>query len=94
MNKKLASVGSTYTPMYAKKMYETMLPQLQKMAKVEVTKHLKHRPTVGRTVTGDAATKKVPLLNFLVHVPGKGVKLLEIHDCSEHMEAGGTKDAM
>ena len=94
MNKKLASVGGTYTPMYPRKMYEKMLSALKKMAKVEVAKHLKHRPSVGRTVTGDAATKKVPLLNFLAHVPGKGVKLVQIHDCSEHMEAGGTKDAM
>ena len=94
MNKKLASVGATYTPMYAKKVYEKMLPQLKQMARREVATHLKHRPSVGRTVTGDAATKKVPLLNFLAHVPGKGVKLVQIHDCSEHLEAGGTKDAM
>jgi len=94
MNKKLASVGGTYTPMYAHKIWNKMLPELTQMAKSEVAAHLKHRPTVGRTVTGDAATKKVPLLNFLCHVPGKGVKLIAIHDCTAHMEAGGTKDAM
>ena len=94
MNKKLASVGGAYKPMYPKKIFNKMLPELKKMAQVEVAKHLKHRPSVGRTVTGDAATKKVPLLNFLAHVPGKGVKLVKIHDCSEHLEAGGTKDAL
>ena len=94
MNKRLASVGGTYKPMYSRKLYEKMLPQLKQMARREVATHLQHRPTVGRTVTGDAATKKVPLLNFLAHVPGKGVKLIQIHDCSEHMEAGGTKNAM
>ena len=64
------------------------------MAQEETAAHLKHRPTIGRTLTGDGATKQVPLINFLVHVPGKGVKLLKIVDCTDHLSAGGIKDAM
>ena len=71
-----------------------MLPELKQMAHAETATHMKHRPTIGRTLTGDGATKQVPLINFLVHVPGKGVKLLKIVDCSEHLSAGGIKDAM
>ena len=94
MNKKLAAVAPSYTPMYPKKIFETMLPKLKEQAEKELASHLLHRPTVGRTVTGDGATKGVPLINFLVHVPGKGVKLLFINDCTDHMSEGGTKDAM
>ena len=71
-----------------------MLPQLKAMAMKEVEEHLRHRPTVGRTLTGDGVTKGVPLINFLVHVPGKGVKLLAITDCTGHMSEGGTKNAL
>ena len=72
-----------------------MLPTLKSMAKDELSLHLKHAPNVGRTITGDGATKKgVPLLDFLVFVPGKGVALLEVNDCSEHIGEGGSKDAM
>ena len=94
MNEKLAQVAPTYTPMYPKKIYNTMLPQLKAMAMKEVEEHLRHRPTVGRTLTGDGATKGVSLINFLVHVPGKGVKLLAITDCTGHMSEGGTKNAL
>ena len=72
-----------------------MLQQLKKQAKHELKSHLAHRPDVGRSVTGDGATKnKVPLVDFLVHVPGKGVKLINIIDCSEHLAEGGKKDGM
>ena len=64
------------------------------MSEHEIKIHLKQRPTIGRTLTGDGATKGVPLINFLVHVPGKGVKLLSIVDCTDHLAAGGIKDAM
>ena len=94
LNRKLACVAPTYTPMYDRKIFDKMLPELKKMAKSELAQHLKHRPTIGRTLTGDGATKQVPLINFLVHVPGKGVKLLDIIDCSDHLSAGDIKDAM
>lgn len=94
LNRKLASVAPTYKPMYSAKIFEKMLPVVRKMADKELDEHLQYRPAVGRTLTGDGATKQVPLINFLVHVPGKGVKLLSIHDCSDHLAAGGTKDAM
>ena len=94
MNNKLASAPASYTPMYPKKIFEVMLPQLKAQAETELQEHLRHRPTVGRTITGDGATKGVPLINFLVHVPGKGIKLLNIMDCTEHMSTGGKKDAM
>ena len=94
MNKALASVGATYTPMYDRKIFDKMLSDLKKMAEHEIKIHLKQRPTIGRTLTGDGATKGVPLINFLVHVPGKGVKLLSIVDCTDHLAAGGIKDAM
>ena len=95
MNKKLARVSATYKPMYAAKLWKQMLPLMRKEAETEIDHHLRHRPQVCRTVTGDGATKQgVPLINFLVHVPGKGVELLEIHDCTEHLRAGGVKDAL
>lgn len=94
MNKKLSAVSPSYSPMYPRKIYTEMLPQLKAMTDEELAIHLKHRPTVGRTLTGDGATKQVPLINFLVHVPGKGVKLCDITDCSGHMRSGGIKDAM
>lgn len=95
MNKKLSSVSPTYKPMYAAKLWKEMLPILRAQAEEEIDQHLRHRPEVGRTLTGDGATKQgVPLINFLAHVPGKGVKLLHIHDCTEHLRAGGVKDAL
>ena len=80
--------------MYDRKMYEKMLPKLRQMATQEVSQHLKYRPQIGCTLTGDGATKGVPLINFLVHVPGRGVKLMSIVDCSAHLTEGGVKDAM
>ena len=71
-----------------------MLPQLKLMAVKERDVNLQHRPESDRTLTGDGATKKVPLINFLVHVPGKGVSLLDVVDCTAHMSEGGTKDAL
>ena len=93
MNQTLRQVAPNYVPMYDKKLFNDMLSQLKQMAKQEVGQHLKARPIVGRTVTGDGATKGVPLINFLVHVPGKGVKLLDIIDCTDHLSEGGIKDA-
>jgi len=95
MIKKLGCVTPVYKPMYPSKIWNDMLPILREQAEGDTNRHLRHRPDVGRTVTGDGATKqKVPLINFLVHVPTKGVKLLNIHDCTEHLRAGGVKDAM
>ena len=95
MIKKVACVSTTYKPLYPVKIWKTMLPILRKEADDEIDMHLRHRPDVGRTVTGDGATKQsVALINFLVHVPTKGVKLLAIHDCSSHLRAGGIKDAL
>lgn len=94
MNRKLAETGPCYKPMYDRKLFEKLLPQLRTMAENEVNDYLKYRKTIGRTLTGDGATKGVPLINFLVHVAGKGVKLLSIVDCSKHLSSGGIKDAM
>ena len=80
--------------MYRQKLINTMLPRLKDLAEKELAEHLKYRPVAGRTLTGDGATKQVPMINFLVHVPGKGVQLLHITDCSRHIQAGGVKDAM
>ena len=74
-----------------------MLSILRKESDDEIDMHLCHRPDVGRTVTGDGVTvtkQSVALINFLVHVPTKGVKLLAIHDCSSHLRAGGIKNAL
>ena len=94
MTKKLAQVSPMYKPMNPQKLQKKMLPLLLQMAKMQRTRHLKHQPDTGRTLTGDGATKKVPLINFLVHVPGKGVTLMEVTDCTGHMGEGGTKDAL
>jgi len=80
MNKKLAKVSPSYSPMYPHKVNKGILPKLKKMATRELEEHLRYRPTVGRTLTGDGATKKVPLINFLLHTPGKGVDIVDIVD--------------
>ena len=94
MNKKLVKVSPCYKPMYPRKVFSEMLPKLKEMAKRKLQQHLAHRPSIGRTLTGDGATKQVSLINFLVYVPGKGVELVDVTDCSEHMSEGGTKDSM
>ena len=95
MTKKMAQVPSAcYSPMNPQKLQKTMLPLLKNLAEIEQKAHLAHAPESGRTLTGDGATKKVPLINFLVHVPGKGVTLLDVMDCTGHMGEGGTKDAL
>ena len=94
MTNSLASVSASYSPMNPQKLRKKMLPVLKEMAQTQQEKHLTHQPNAGRTITGDGATKKVPLINFLVHVPGKGVTLLDVKDCTDHMAEGGTKDAL
>lgn len=94
MNSALNKVCSTYVPLYPQKLKKEMLPQLKSIAVMDQQKHLQHNPAAGRTLTGDGATKGVPLINFLVHVPGKGVTLLDVQDCTDHMAEGGTKDAL
>ena len=95
MNAALSRVTPSYKAMHPQKLHKDMLPVLKKMADEELDKHLKHAPLAGRTVTGDGATKQgIPLLDFLVYVPGKGVALLQVGDCTEHIGEGGIKDAM
>ena len=94
MNKTLSRVSPSYVPMSHVKLKKTMLHQVKELAVQEANKILAHNPEAGRTITGDGATKGVPLINFLAHVPGKGVTLLSVVDCSEHMAEGGVKDAM
>lgn len=95
MNASLSGVTPSYKPMNPQKLHRNMLPVLKDMADDALKKHLKHAPEAGRTVTGDGATKHgTPLLNFLVHVPGKGVALLDVTDCTDHIGEGGIKDAM
>ena len=65
------------------------------VAEDELNAHLKHRKDVDRTLTGDGATKqRTPFINFLVNVPGKGTKLIDIIDCTDHLSTGQVKDAM
>ena len=95
MNKKLAQVAPNYTPVNPQKLNKTLLPMLKEAVVKQREMNLQHVPTVGRTLTGDGATKrKVPLINFLVNIPGKGISLLDVTDCTGHMAAGGIKDAL
>ena len=95
VNTSLSQVTPTYKPMNPQKLLKDMLPALKVMAGDELKIHLKHAPEAGRTITGDGATKKgTPLLDFLVYVPGKGVALLEVSVCTDHIGEGGVKDAM
>ena len=95
MNNKLTKVAVNYCPVNPQKLYKVLLPQLKKLVVQRSHKHLSHQPSVGRTFTGDGATKnKVPLINFLVHIPGKGVTLLDVTDCTGHIAEGGIKDAL
>ena len=95
MHSKLQNVSASYTPMYPKKMFKEMLPLLREQAEGELNTHLKHRKDVGRTLTGDGATKqRTPFINFLANVPGKDTKLMDIIDCTEHLATDQVKDAM
>jgi len=95
MNQKLSKVAPNYTPVNPQKLNKTLLPMLKEAAVKQREAHLQHAPTVGRTLTGDGATKrKVPLINFLVNIPGKGIHLLDVTDYTGHMAAGGIKDAL
>ena len=94
LNVKLSQVGPSYTPMNRHKLKKTLLPVLKELAEKGRQEHLSHQPNAGRTLTGDGATKGVPLVNFLVYVPGRGVSLLDVIDCTGHMSEGGIKDAM
>ena len=56
---------------------------------------LKHRKDVDRALTGDGVTKqRTPFINFLVNVPGKGTKLVDTIDCTEHLSTDQVKDTM
>ena len=95
MTTALSRVTPAYKCMNPQKLNKDMLPTLKEMAEDEINKMLKHAPEAGRTITGDGATKQgVPLLDFLVHVPGKGIGLLEVIDCTDHIGEGGIKDAL
>ena len=95
MNKKLAKVAPNYKPVNPQKLNKVLLPMLKEVAVARRQLNLSHAPTVGRTLTGDGATKrKVPLINFLVHIAGRGITLLDVTDCTDHMTAGGIKDAL
>ena len=73
MNNTLNKVAPTYVPVNPQKLNKKLLPILKEIAVSERNSSLEYEPDVGRTLTGDGATKKVPLINFLCHVPGKGV---------------------
>jgi hypothetical protein len=46
------------------------------------------------TIVSDGATiGKVPMTNYLAHVPGHGVVFLNYDDATEHYLNGGLKDA-
>ena len=93
LNQSLSRTSTSYTPMNPHKLKRVILPMLRQQAMTAQKKILKHQPEAGRTVTGDGATKDhIPLVNFLGHVPGKGVTLLSVIDCTNHMAEGGTKD--
>lgn len=95
MNAKLQCVAPSYSPMHPKKLVDVMLPLLRQEAEDQFKANMRHRKDVGRSLTGDGATKQhTPFINFLVNTPGKGTDLVDIVDCTEHMSAGGTKDAL
>jgi len=95
LNQCLYRTTTSYTPMNPHKLKKVMLPMLRQQAVSDQKSILKHQPEAGRTVTGDGATKDhIPLIDFLCYVPGKGVTLLGVIDCTEHMAEGGTKDSL
>jgi hypothetical protein len=48
----------------------------------------------GLTIYGDGATiKSVPLINILAAGPNNPFALLDIVDCTTHLQSGGKKDA-
>ena len=94
----LKRARSQYTPPNSSTISGKLLDDLNDGAAEARAEAVKVDPDAqkgGRTVTGDAATLiGHPLIGLLVHVPGKGVQLLDIINCTGHMAAGGTKDAL
>ena len=64
MNSKLSNTSPSYVAMNPQKVMATMFPQLKDMADKEIQSHLHHRQDIGRTLTGDGATKKVCMHNI------------------------------
>ena len=55
---------------------------------------LKDADVFGYAMFGDGATvKRMLLVNVLVSTPNEPCAVLDIVDCSEHMNSGGKKDA-
>ena len=91
----LRNANSRWVATGRKKLTDKMLPAFKKRATKEMVAALKKNPKAGRTITGDGAKKaKTPLIDFLVFVPGAGVLLLDVIDCSLHLKQGGQKDGL
>ena len=65
-------VASSYKPMQGQKLWQDVTRAKKKMTEQELKEHSRHRPDVGSSLTCDGVTKnKVPLVDFLVHVPDR-----------------------
>ena len=81
MLEKVAKAGPKWKCPNRKKVVEKIVPRLHARAKASCDELLKKNKQVGRTLTGDGATKRGrPLIDFLVQVPGSGVALLDVID--------------
>ena len=83
-----------YKGPYRQKVFGPCLDRLHSKFKDEQQSFLADRKGFGRALTGDSATiMGTKFCNFLVHEFGKGVMLLNIHDCTARLQEAGTIDA-
>ena len=77
------------------KLFDTVLVRLFDGFIQEQKEFLRSHPgDYGRAITGDGATiMGIKFINFLVHHFGKGVMLMDIHDCTQRLQESGTIDS-
>jgi hypothetical protein len=95
LTKLLRSVPADYKPPSRKQISTTMLKQMYNDEYQKSVKSLLADAQIfGLALYADGATiHKTPFINVLASGGHVHSECLEIHDCSEHMATGGTKDA-
>ena len=89
------NLGPNYKPPNRRAVSGKLMDSLFKTARDEQLHSLRQEADAfGLSIFGDGATiQKVPLINILAASPNNPFALLDIVDCTSHLESGGKKDA-
>jgi len=89
------NLGPNYKPPNRRAVSGKLMDSLFKTARDEQLHSLRQEADAfGFSIFGDGATiHKVPLINILAASPNNPFALLDIVDCTSHLESGGKKDA-